>query len=208
MTSRWLSAASPRPCRSRPNADHRQQAERALTVLTSETINKLPRGRDFTTIVTQAPGANNEPKSGGISVDGSSASENRYIVDGAETTNLQNGVSGKMLVTDFLEQVQVKSSGDDAEFGGSTGAVINVVTKSGSNRFRGDVLTYYNSDGLDSNYRKTLRLDPSNSRVADMPLRGGLYTRWEPGFGIGGPLIKDKLWFYGSYLYSIRGCGP
>lgn len=173
------------------------------TILTAETIQKLPRGRDFTSVITQAPGANHEPKSGGISVDGSSASENRYIIDGAETTNLQNGLSGKALVTDFLEQVQVKSSGYDAEFGGSTGAVINVVTKSGSNRFRGDVLTYFNSDGLDSSYRSNLRLQPGNSRVAEyVTYPEDEYTRWEPGFGIGGPIAKDKLWFYGSYLFS------
>jgi hypothetical protein len=175
------------------------------TILTAETIDKLPRGRDFTTVITQAPGANNEPKSGGISVDGSSASENRYIIDGAETTNLQNGLSGKPLVVDFLEQVQVKSSGYDAEFGGSTGAVINVVTKSGSNRFRGDVLTYFNGDGLDSNYRPNLRLSLSNSRVSEyITYPEDEYTKWEPGFGIGGPLMKDKLWFYGSYLYSLE----
>jgi Carboxypeptidase regulatory-like domain/TonB dependent receptor/TonB-dependent Receptor Plug Domain len=186
-----------------PIIDTKQSAR--STILTSETIDKLPRGRDFTSVVTQAPGANSEPKSGGISVDGSSASENRFIIDGAETTNLQTGVSGKTLVTDFLEQVQVKSSGYDAEFGGSTGAVINVVTKSGSNRFRGDVLTYFNSDGLDSKYRPSLRLNLSNSNVAEyITYPEDKYTRWEPGFGIGGPVAKDKLWFYGSYLYSVE----
>ena len=138
-----------------PIIDTKQSARN--TNITAETFEKLPKGRDFSTIVTQAPGANNEPRSGGISIDGSSASENRWIIDGAETTNINQGTSAKNLVTDFVEEVQVKSSGYAAEYGGSTGGVINVVTRSGSNRFRGDVLTYFSGDALDSDYRNNLR---------------------------------------------------
>jgi hypothetical protein len=87
------------------------------TSLRGEDIEKMPKGRDFTTLVTQAPGANNEPKLGGISIDGSSAAENRFIIDGAETTDLRYGTSGKDLITDFVEEVQVKSSGYAAEYG-------------------------------------------------------------------------------------------
>ena len=76
--------------------------------------------------MTQAPGANNESKLGGLSIDGASAGENRYIIDGIETTNLQSGISGKNVIADFVEEVQVKSSGYTAEFGGATGGVINV----------------------------------------------------------------------------------
>ena len=61
--------------------------------LRQDTIDLLPKGRDFTTLVSQAPGANQEPKLGGISIDGSSASENRFVVNGVETTNLFSGVS-------------------------------------------------------------------------------------------------------------------
>src|SRR5262245_46735025 len=54
----------------------------------AEQVELLPKGRDFTTLVTQAPGANQEAKLGGLSIDGASAGENRYIIDGIETTNL------------------------------------------------------------------------------------------------------------------------
>ncbi len=81
--------------------------------------------------MTQAPGANQESKLGGLSIDGASAGENRYIIDGIETTNLQNGLSGKSLIVDFVDEVQVKSSGYTAEYGGATGGVINAITKSG-----------------------------------------------------------------------------
>jgi hypothetical protein len=91
----------------------------------AEQVELLPKGRDFTSLVTQAPGANQENKLGGLSIDGASAGENRYIIDGIETTNLQSGVSGKAVIADFVEEVQVKSSGYTAEFGGA-GGVINV----------------------------------------------------------------------------------
>ena len=91
-----------------PLVDVRQSAR--STSIRGEQIDLLPKGRDFTSLVTQAPGSNNEGKLGGISIDGASAGENRFIVDGVETTNLQSGVSGKGLIADFVDEVQVKSS--------------------------------------------------------------------------------------------------
>ena len=85
---------SPRGSRLRasPLVDTHQSAR--VFSLRQDTIDLLPKGRDFTTLVSQAPGANQEPKLGGISIDGSSASENRFVVNGVETTNLLTGVSG------------------------------------------------------------------------------------------------------------------
>ena len=139
------------------------------TSIRAEEIDKMPKGRDFVTLVTQAPGANMEAKSGtnAIMIDGSSGGENRWIIDGAESTDIVHGNQGKTMVTDFVEEVQVKSSGYTAEYGGSTGGVINVLSKSGTNQWRGDALLYYQSDSLDSDPRPTLRLKPSNDREAE-----------------------------------------
>ena len=71
---------------SSPLVDTRQSAR--VFSLRQDTIDLLPKGRDFTSLVSQAPGANQEPKLGGISIDGSSAAENRFVVNGIETTNL------------------------------------------------------------------------------------------------------------------------
>src|SRR5215208_4092283 len=127
-----------------PLVDVRQGARQ--TNIRAEQVELLPKGRDFTTLVTQAPGANNETKLGGLSIDGASAGENRYIIDGIETTNLQSGTSGKNLIADFVEEVQVKSSGYTAEFGGATGGVINAVTKSGTNNWRGTANFQFQGD--------------------------------------------------------------
>ena len=113
---------------------------RAPRASRAEQIDLLPKGRDFTSLVTQAPGANSETKSNGVMIDGATTSENRYIVDGAETSDIVSGGSGKALLPDFIEEVQVKSSGYTAEYGGAMGGVINVITKSGTNNWRGNAL--------------------------------------------------------------------
>ncbi len=127
-------------------ADPRYQAERAWHEHPRRADRAVPHGRDFTSLVTQAPGANQEAKLGGLSIDGASAAENRFIVDGIETTNLQSGLSGKNVISDFIEEVQVKSSGYTAEYGGAMGGVINAVTKSGTNAYHGSGLLYWQGD--------------------------------------------------------------
>src|SRR5260370_6256246 len=129
----------------------------------SETIEKLPRGRDFATVVIQAAAANQNNRAGGIMIDGASGAENRYIMDGVDTTNPQTGVQGKTLATDFVEEVQVKSSGYAAEYGGATGGVINVITKSGTNDFKGSAGGYYNDRSSGGAARPPLQTQPTNS---------------------------------------------
>jgi hypothetical protein len=118
-----------------PIIDVKQNA--ASASITREITDLIPKGRDFTSVVTTAPGANDETKAGGLQIDGSSGSENRFIVDGMDTTALRTGVSNKTVYTDFLAEVQVKSSGYAAEYGGSTGGVISAITKSGGDTFHG-----------------------------------------------------------------------
>ena len=79
---------------------------------------------------------------GGTSVDGASGLENMYYIDGTDITNIVSGANGQTVSFDFVDEVQVKASGYQAEFGGSLGGVINVVTRSGGNEFHGEVLGY------------------------------------------------------------------
>jgi len=171
----------------------------AATSIRSETFDKLPHGRDFSTVVTQAASANQNDKTGGISIDGASGAENRFIMDGVDTTNPQTGVQGKSLVTDFVDEIQVKSAGYAAEFGGSTGGVINVITKAGTNEFKGSVYSYYNDRGWGGSPRPTLQLNLTNTGFEQFASPKDDETIWEPGVTLGGPIMKDRLWFYGGY---------
>ena len=186
-----------------PLVDVRNTARQAN--IRAEQVELLPKGRDFTSLVTQAPGANQENKLGGLSIDGASAGENRYIIDGIETTDLVDGTSGKGLIADFIEEVQVKSSGYTAEYGGATGGVINVVTKSGTNDWRGSALFNYQSSSLAGNRRPSLRQNLVNSDIAEyITYPKDDESRVEPGFGIGGPILKNRAWFFGAYLPVIE----
>ncbi|OLC78130.1 MAG: hypothetical protein AUH72_16415 [Acidobacteria bacterium 13_1_40CM_4_65_8] len=182
-----------------------KQSTRA-TNIRAEQVELLPHNRDFTSLVTQAPGANIEPKSGnGVSVDGSSSAENRYVIDGMETTDVIKGQSGKDVLADFVEEVQVKSSGYSAEYGGSTGAVINVITKSGTNQFHGSALTYWQGDRIAGVFNPSLRLQLTNSNASEyIRYPKDKDNRVEPGGSIGGPLSKDKAWFFGAYQPALR----
>jgi outer membrane receptor protein involved in Fe transport len=175
-----------------------------LASMTKETIARMPKGRDFTSILRQAPGAQEESKSGGTQIDGASGSENRYIIDGMDTTNLQTGVSGKTMLLDFVDEVQVKTSGYNAEFGGATGGVINVITKSGTNGFRGSAGTYYQNDGFRGKRRPFVRFNPFDSNLAESDLVNpdDTWAYYSPTGDIGGPIFRDKLWFYGGGAYT------
>jgi outer membrane receptor for ferrienterochelin and colicin len=170
------------------------------TTIASEQIALLPKGRDFTTVVTQAPGVSNEAFLGGISIDGASGAENRFVIDGVDTTHPQDGVSGQNFVTDFLEEVQVKSAGYAAEYGGSLGGVINAITKSGTNEFHGWAGAYYSNSAMNGDQRPTYGQSYPNYYKT---FEKDDLSQIEPGFGLGGPIAKDSLWFYAGYNPTI-----
>ena len=196
-----------------PVIDVKQNA--ATASITKEIIELIPKGRDFTSVVTTAPGANDETKSGGLQIDGSSGAENRFIVDGMDTTALRTGVSNKTVYTDFLAEVQVKSSGYAAEYGGSTGGVISAITKSGGNDFHGSGGTYFRSNDLRGPVRPVWRINSTDNVTAEFvtntgsgtpsatsPMAGNdadKWLNWNPIGDLGGPVVRNKIWFYAGY---------
>jgi hypothetical protein len=174
------------------------------TSISRDRIAYIPRGRDFTDVVSQAAGAANETQLGGISIDGASGSENRFIVDGIDTTSPQVGTNAFPLRADFFEEVQVKSAGYVAEFGGSTGGVINAVTRSGTNRFSGQVLSDFEWRNLGGSVRPIL-IDADTASGFDYvnPEKDD-ESRIDPGFQLGGPILRVKLWFFGAYQPGFR----
>jgi len=175
------------------------------TNITRERIDFIPRGRDFTDVVSQAAGASNESQAGGISIDGSSGSENKFIIDGVDTTNPQVGTSAVPMRAEFMEQVQVKSAGYTAEFGGSTGGVINAVTRSGTNAFHGTVLSDFQQRSWGGGQRPILAdsLTSDTEFVYIHPPKDE-ETRIDPGVSLGGPILRDRLWFFGQYQPGLR----
>ena len=158
----------------------------------------LPKGTNFSSVLKFSPATRPEPLSGGFQVDGASGTENTFIVDGLEVTNPINGTlnTNNNLPFQLVQEVQIKSSGFEAEYGGATGGVINVVTRGGSNDFRGEFGMSFTPNRLQPVARPILYLGDELEYV--QPSR-------EPGLGffptatLGGPIVKNRLWFFGSY---------
>ena len=144
----------------------------------------------------------------GFSVGGGSDSENSYLVEGQETANLIGGFSHTNVPFDFVQEVEIKNSGIQAEHGGALGGVVNVVMRKGTNNYHGSVFTQWENDGMDANQIPPIaRYNPLSSQT---PTSWGLtdpefqsyvpkkdhYTNIYPGFTFGGPLRKDRIFFF------------
>jgi hypothetical protein len=169
------------------------------TNISADIYDRLPKGRAFDTLAVLAPGVRNEPKSGGYQVDGASSSENSYVIDGVEQTNIQNGRLNRQwrVPVEWVAETQVKSSGVDAQSGGAIGGVVAAITRSGSNRVHGQVSLYAENSSLDAGPRSTLSLDPyDDSRAVYLANAKDDRRFLNPGFRIGGPVKKDSIWFF------------
>ncbi len=162
--------------------------------LSTRQINNLPTGRNYSSVVQVVPGASSDANpenkdQTSITVYGSSGAENSFFIDGVNTTGVEYGFQGKNLNFEFIQEIDVKTGGYEAEYGKSTGGIINVITKSGGNEFKGDVFGYLDNDGLQA---------PAKSVVSTGGTVTG-FTRKDYGIDVGGYILKDKLWFFGAY---------
>ncbi len=194
---------------------------KVATTVQHEVLDNLPKGRSFQSLIPFAPGARGEPLqsggtggSGGYQIDGASDGENVYMADGVNITNIQNGGVGKDFQMEFVQEVQVKTSSFEAEFGGALGGVINVVPQKGSNAWHGSLLSYLRSNAFNANNGdRALRTNPSlpsTNTVTRLDATPEYYMAnkdqqviVEPGYTVGGPLWKNKLWIFSSYIPSI-----
>jgi hypothetical protein len=168
--------------------------------VTAEEFDRMPKGRSFQSVALTAPSVNAGIIEGGLQVNGASGSENQFTVDGVATNSLLNGQSRQDTVFEYLQEVQVKTVGIPAEYGGALGGVISAVTKSGGNTFRGEGHYYYLGSALNAGPVQRLVLSP----VDDVTVRyiqddEQTDNRHEIGGSVGGPIVKDKLFFFGSY---------
>jgi hypothetical protein len=178
------------------------------TNISSANLMNLPtQSLSFQSVIQFAPGARTEPLQGGYQINGASNSENAYLVEGQETASMLDGHSQQNVPMDFIQEVQVKTNGFEAEYGGALGGVVNVIQKSGSNEVHGSVFTYYRADRFDAAPNPSQRLNPNygananGAKRLDQPLEyfypvKDHYRIVDPGFTLGGPMIKDRLWFF------------
>ena len=159
------------------------------TKMNHQAIISVPTpGRGIAGPAGTQPGAHNDGV--GIAIAGSTGLENRYLVDGIDITGLTYGSLGASVISEFIEEEEVIAGGYSAEWGRAIGGIVNVITKSGSNQFRGSVFGTLTPSFLTRKARST----PSNSSSIDVTSDRAYSADF--GFDLGGPIIKDKLFFY------------
>jgi hypothetical protein len=173
--------------------------------LKSEDLRAIPTGRfSMFDLVRAAPGISPTSASGttttvsatSVSAFGSSVNENQFLIDGTNFTCPCSGVARSEPGIDFIQEVQVQTVGASAEFGNLQGAVINVITRQGGERYLYDASYYGQTAGLTS--QPVVRAVAGGSQ----PTSG--YTRLKYRdftTNIGGPASRDRLWFFGGYQF-------
>ncbi|RYZ36642.1 MAG: TonB-dependent receptor, partial [Myxococcaceae bacterium] len=144
--------------------------------------------RSFEGLAELAPGATEDRY--GVSISGSSSPESQYVVDGLSVNDPGVGTLGTPLSVEFVKEVNIITGGYMPEYGRSTGGVLNVVTKSGSNEFHGSVFANMAPGALQT-AGSVVRREGSV-----ISAQGSAHNLGDFGFDLGGPLLKDKLWFY------------
>jgi hypothetical protein len=173
--------------------------------VSAEEFDRLPKGRSFQSIALTAPSVNAGEVEGGFQVNGASGAENGFTVDGITTNSLINGQSRQNTVFEYLQEVQVKTSGISAEYGGALGGVISAVTKSGGNVVRGEGHYFFEGSALAVGPVKRLVLEPSLENSAFyVQDRENENRQSEFGGSIGGPILSDRLFFFGSYSPRVE----
>jgi outer membrane receptor protein involved in Fe transport len=155
-------------------------------VVDAQAFARLPLSRDYTSIALFQPGVSQD--GAGFSVFGATGLENAYFIDGIEVTGLRTGGQTKVVPEEFLQEVQLRTATYPAEYGGASGGIVNAVTRSGGNEYHGEAFGYFDNQGLQA--------------TAKPGVVGGNFAGFKDqdfGAGLGGYLMRDRLWFFGVY---------
>ncbi len=177
------------------------------TSFDNQMLDKVPTARDsFYDLALTAPGMAAVGANGSWmpspSAYGSATNENIFLVNGVNTTNPRGSTWGSLVTVNYntVEEVRVIALGPKAEYGSFSGTAIDVLTKSGGNEFHGNA-SYYSMLSSDSNqpsgndeFGKDWLYGEDGDELVTIP-----EDFWEANATVGGPIIKDKLWFYGGF---------
>jgi hypothetical protein len=156
--------------------------------LSSSQYELLPVERDYRSLVTLLPQVNQSFLGDEANFAGATGLENKYFIDGVEVTDPFRGISSTNLPYNFVREIESRTGGYQAEYRSSLGGVVNVVTYSGGEEFHGQLFGFF-----------------VNNRFSEAPRQGALevprgdFSQYDFGISLGGPILRDKLWFFGAY---------
>ncbi|PYQ92640.1 MAG: hypothetical protein DMF97_21415 [Acidobacteria bacterium] len=150
-----------------------------------EALERLPVGRALNDAVLLAPGVAGNGPSGNIMMAGALSFESQYLVNGVVINENLRGQALNLFIEDAIQETKVSTGAISAEYGRFGGGVVNMITKSGGNRFSGSFRTTFDNDAW-----RSLTPFPSDQTV------DAVTPTYE--MTAGGPLVKDKLWYFGA----------
>ena len=167
---------------------------RSGVTVTSELTSRVPvapatgkggAARSFEQLAELAP--TSQADLYGASIAGTTSVENQYLIDGLSVGDPGFGYNGTPLSIDFIKETNIVTGGYLPEYGRGGGGVLEVVTKSGGNEFHGSVFANYTP------WQARPRLPPEQDAIRVFSRVSGIF---DAGFDLGGPIVRDKLWFY------------
>jgi hypothetical protein len=181
-----------------------ERAHQASTI-TQRPINELPiNGRNFLDFARLTPGVLEEPPTitnsqigalttSGLSFAGQNGRANSVQIDGVDNNDTSSNGVRPTISQEAVAEFQINRNGYAAEFGRATGGVINIVSKSGTNQFHGNIYNYFRNERLDA-----------RNVFANALQKAPPFKRNQPGFTFGGPIKKDRAFFFAAYEGLIR----
>ncbi len=170
------------------------------TNLRSAELDPLPLDRSLNSVISLAPEATYQLpdigfRSEGVNIAGGSVWDNAYFVDGTNVTDPGMGSGGINLPYNFIQEIQVKTGGYEAEYGRAMGGIVNAITPSGGNEFHGQLFTFFTNSAL--------RTTPQYGLIQT---HLDAYSQYDVGGSLSGPVIRNRIWFYLAYnpLIDVR----
>jgi Carboxypeptidase regulatory-like domain/TonB dependent receptor-like, beta-barrel len=165
-----------------------------ITTLARQVVElPLSADRNVNNLIATAPNVSRVTGQGTFAVNGQRSRNNNYMIDGSDNNDISVTISTTQIVPESVAEFQVQTNAYSVEFGRNSGAQVNVITKSGTNRFHGEVWDYYRTADLYSltNVQKA-------QGITEQPG----FTRHQAGASLGGPIIKDRTFFFALYQYD------
>lgn len=163
------------------------------TTLDAEAVEALPTDRDYLSIVTLLPQSNRSHYGDELNISGATGFDNAYYVDGVHVTEPFEAGGATNLPHDFVDHIELKTGGIEAEHGRALGGIVNVVTRSGGNEFEASFFSFFTNSSLSSTRERGV-----------LELEGGSFTRYDVGLSLGGPVVRDRLWYFLAYDADVE----
>ena len=176
----------------------------STTRFSSEFVDALPiLGRNYQDVLTLAPGVTDVDGDGNPNIHGARDTDVGTIVDGVSTSDPYTGKVGAQLNIESIEEIEVKTSGASAEFGRAQGGFANILTKSGGNDFEGAFKFFWRGSRLDGD-GAGIDNPALHGGVGEQGLRDLTFNDFLPFLSAGGPIVRDKAFFYVSLEYISK----